>query len=144
MGNRGNIRLIYENKKEIYFYTHWEGSRLESIIAEALNRKERWHDPPYLARIIFCTLVLNNLDGSTGYGIDTGECDPENPTVTINLWKQTVDSLSYSDYISRYNSQKIEMETRTPQFTEGYQQGWDAHKRAVKDTLQTMKESKIK
>lgn len=68
MGDRANVKVV-EGGRELYFYTHWAGTELPALVAEGLRRgKDRWYDPPYLNRIIFCTL-LDGDDGTTGYGI---------------------------------------------------------------------------
>ena len=90
MGDRGNICMEEAEGKKIYFYTHWDGSELFTILKNALIKgKLRWDDEPYLARIIFCELVKKD-DGITGYGISTGVCDNEHPIFVVNSDKQVV------------------------------------------------------
>ena len=75
---------------KIYFYTHWDGSELFTILKDALELgKTRWDDELYLARIIFCELVKKD-DGITGYGISTRVCDNEHPIFVVNSDKQMV------------------------------------------------------
>lgn len=94
MGDRGNIRLLYgEEKRPIYFYTHWSGSDLDSIVRNALAREERWDDPSYLGRIIFCELVKGQEDGTTGFGIDVEIGDGGDQIVTVDMERQTVRGL---------------------------------------------------
>lgn len=70
MGDRGNIVIKEAGGGTIYLYTHWTGSELPGILAEALARgTDRWHDDPYLARIIFCEMVKSDINGTTGFGI---------------------------------------------------------------------------
>ncbi len=73
MSTPGNIQIRVSNYP-IYFYSHHEGDQLGLIVAQALLRgKTRWNDPPYLARIIFCQLVIEQeeVKSVTGFGIDT-------------------------------------------------------------------------
>lgn len=75
MGDRANL-CIKSNDGAVFLYTHWRGSELRDVLATGLERgRSRWGDTPYLARIIFCELVKNSVDGETGYGISPGICD---------------------------------------------------------------------
>ena len=80
MGDRGNIVIHYEEKgapeELVYFYTHWQGSYIKDLLGTALKRKERWNDAPYLARIIFSTLIGND-HGEHGFVISPYLCDNE-------------------------------------------------------------------
>lgn len=73
MGDRGNIVIeTSDGNALLFFYTHYYGSALHILVAKALeNGKDRWGDTPYLNRILFCSLVKNDVDGTTGAGIDT-------------------------------------------------------------------------
>lgn len=92
MGDRGNIQ-VKDNAEDngVFFYSHWSGTELPDIVSAALKRgKSRWGDTPYLRRVIFCELVKGDIDGETGYGIDTSECDPNHPLIVVNDGAQTV------------------------------------------------------
>lgn len=84
MGDRGNI-VIECNDKRVYLYTHWRGSDIQEIARKALARKQRWDDPAYLARIVFCELIGGDVEGETGYGISTEICDNEHHLVVLNV-----------------------------------------------------------
>lgn len=93
MGDRGNIAIQYEGNKakRVYFYTHWKGSDMSKIVAAALERgKGRWGDDSYLARVIFCELVKDDVEGETGYGISLDAGDNEHPFLVVDLESQTV------------------------------------------------------
>jgi len=87
MGDRGNICVHFDKDKEVYLYTHWEGSEIKEILHRALSSeigKNRWDDPAYLTRIIFCEMVgEKNFRGETGFGISTFICDNEYPILHI-------------------------------------------------------------
>ena len=100
MGDRVNIKMEYSEGGPIYFYSHWGGSEIKQTLAEALARKERWGDEPYLARIIFSTMIQDQVLTETGFGIAPYECDPENETVVVNCPNQTVDGLGFEDFIN--------------------------------------------
>jgi len=94
MGCRGNIVITQDSgKAPLYFYTHWEGYKIKQVLQDALKRgKGRWGDDPYLARIIFCEMIQNDVLNKTGFGISTFECDNdgENPIVYVSIPDQTV------------------------------------------------------
>lgn len=82
MGDRATIRIV-QNEQVVHFYTHWDGYRIQQILAEGIlnaNEAGRLDDSSYAARIIFDTLTGCSLphrcgqDGSpTGYGIIPGD-----------------------------------------------------------------------
>lgn len=88
MGDRGQVLI---KDKKVYLYTHWEGGNLKKTVRTALARKERWDDPEYLARIIFCEMVRGREKEETGFGIGTSEHgDLNNPLITIDCKKNSV------------------------------------------------------
>lgn len=108
MGDRRNIKLVYgENQPPIYFYTHWEGTDLPVILANALKSRAgraRADDPDYLARIIFCAMVKNETSPDAGYGIAPYRMDHNHPDIVVNLVKRTVDEHSYDDFIREWGT----------------------------------------
>jgi hypothetical protein len=100
MGMRRNIALRYSEESKLYFYTHWGAEGLREELKKALIRGEgRWDDPAYLARIIFCEMVRDDVEGSTGFGIAPWETDPEYPTIAVDLEAQTVDGLTFAAFV---------------------------------------------
>ena len=85
MGDRGNIKI-----GGVYLYTHWCGSKIKGILKNALSRRERWDDEPYLARIIFCEMVKEDIGGSIGFGICDCICDNDNPVLEVDVVNQEV------------------------------------------------------
>jgi hypothetical protein len=88
----------------LYFYTHWDGEKLPQILKAALIRGNyRWDDDPYLARIIFCEMIKNDVMGETGFGISTYECDNNHENLIVNVDHQTVQwqdhTWSFAEYI---------------------------------------------
>ena len=90
MGDRGNI-VVREGKDEVWFYSHWSGSSIGDVVKEALSRRQRWDDAPYLARIVFDTLTQGEHGGETGFGIWNGVCDNEHDIVVVDVAKQKVE-----------------------------------------------------
>ena len=73
MGDRGIIVVDDGcSDYQVGLYSHWFGNDLLRILREALSKgQSQWDDPPYLARVIFCEMILtdNTNDGLTGFGI---------------------------------------------------------------------------
>jgi hypothetical protein len=102
MGDRGQVRFIYSdyngpaqrldgNGGEVWFYTHWGAGALWECVASALRRgKGRWDDDEYLARIIFCEMVGNDVDGTTGFGIGMSRHGDVWQVITVDAGNQTV------------------------------------------------------
>jgi len=104
MGDRGNIEMIYESGEKIYFYSHWGGSDLTDVLRKALERgKDRWGDEPYLARIIFCEMIQDDVMDLTGYGISPYICDSEHPIISVCCSNLTIEiegkKWSFEDFI---------------------------------------------
>lgn len=104
MGDRGNVVFKYEDKNKIYFYSHWGGSNLKETVRQALIRgKERWNDESYLARIVFCQMLMgsgaNELQALSSFGISPYEVDNEHPLVTVDTKAQTVNGIPFVDYV---------------------------------------------
>jgi len=96
MGDRGNIYTHEDGSHGIYFYTHWSGSCLVEILQKALKRgKDRWGDPPYMNRIIFCEMIKDDVLAETGFGIATYEIDNEHPIVKVNLLSNMIKIKDY-------------------------------------------------
>jgi hypothetical protein len=112
MGDRSNIVIQFaddDDQKEIVFYTHWGGSDLPATLQAALLKAKntgRLDDDAYLARIIFCTMVSDDPDGSTGYGIAPWISEEEHETIYVDTEVHTVTigdlTWSYEDYINQH------------------------------------------
>lgn len=86
MGDRGNIKV-----GGVYFYTHWGGYDIPNVVKRILQRKQRWDDEPYLARITYDELTRgHDIESDTGYGITTYECDNENAIYELDVKNQQV------------------------------------------------------
>jgi hypothetical protein len=90
MGDCGNIVVQEDKDHRVYLYTHWSGSEMPETLRSALVRgKERWSDPQYLARIIFCEMVHSD-NGLTGFGITSRVHDNSHPLVVVDCEKQEI------------------------------------------------------
>lgn len=108
MGDRGNVIFKYSEGGKIYFYTHWSGSQLKSIVKAALIRgKERWGDESYLARIVFSEMIKDDVMDVTGYGIAPYEMD-SGARVEVDTNEQTVNGIKFEDFIKQEVSDEDE------------------------------------
>lgn len=90
MGDRVNI-VVDDGGERVYLYGHWSGYDAPEIVRRALARQQRWSDPPYLARIVFCEMVgEKNWQTETGFGISTEPGDNEYPFLIIDVATQTI------------------------------------------------------
>lgn len=69
MGDRNNIKITYSNGASVYLYSHWGGSQLRDIVAEAVTTSGRLDDESYFARVLFSKMIQDDIQGETGYGI---------------------------------------------------------------------------
>jgi hypothetical protein len=89
MGDRANV-VISDDHNDVWFYLHCGGHEVSRKVQRALQRRERWHDAPYLARIVFCHLIDGDTDGTTGFGISSGMCDNEHLITVVDVSSQQV------------------------------------------------------
>lgn len=86
MGDRANVLI-----EDVYLYTHWDGSELPFVVQKALKRgDDRWGDPQFLARIVFCEMVKDDPMGTTGYGISHELGDNEYEILKLDTDAQLV------------------------------------------------------
>ena len=107
MGDRANVVIKGYGDSRVYLYTHWGGYNLPAVVHRALSRKQRWDDAPYLARIIFCEMVKNDIDGETGYGISSHIEDNEYDLIVIDTEAGTIGLAHESEQPDTYTSGSI-------------------------------------
>lgn len=89
MGDRANV-CVKDQYNKVFLYTHSYGSELPLMVKEALAKKARWNDMPYLTRIIFCRMVRGKEDYETGFGIASTLQDNSHPIVVVNAETQVI------------------------------------------------------
>lgn len=99
MATRGQVKI-----GNVYLYQHLDAGDLENTVRRVLKRGLRWHDPCYLARMVFCAMVpVDNWRGETGFGIDTEEHYDIEYLITLDTKAQTVNingvTVSFIDFI---------------------------------------------
>lgn len=114
MGDRRQIKLVYNGNDEqpageLYIYTHWHGSELELIVANALDRgRDRWTDETYLARIIISEVIkASGIDETTGVGIAPYFMDTSYGEFTIDFRFNHVELADDRDEISVYSYEQF-------------------------------------
>jgi hypothetical protein len=98
MGDRGHITIQGQHMDTpVVLYAHWEANTLPRTLANALAREERWHDPEYLARIIFDELVGSDTS-ATGYGLGTSVHGDAWRVIDVDTEENTVSFRSETGY----------------------------------------------
>ena len=91
MGDRANVFMKgYQEEPGVFMYTHWSGYDLPVTVQRALQKRWRWSDPQYLARIIFCEMIKGQEDRETGYGLSAVVGDGDYRVVQVDAYTQTV------------------------------------------------------
>ncbi|MBA7623560.1 hypothetical protein ES703_30957 [subsurface metagenome] len=103
MGDRGQVLMVDE---KVYLYTHWNATELAETVRRALARRQRWSDSEYLARIIFCEMVGDDVKGETGFGIGTGRHGDIWREVSVDCEKQIV-TIKDRDESKEYTFEKF-------------------------------------
>ena len=87
MGDRSNI-VIEQAGERIWLYGHWMGAKSIGHAAHGL-RSDRVHDAPYLARIVFSSMIRGNIDSDLNYGISTRMVDNQHPIIVLDVGRTT-------------------------------------------------------
>lgn len=87
MGARAQVKI---EDTGVFLYTHWGSGEIEDTVGKALQRRQRWTDPEYLARIVFSQMTRGQEDAETGFGIGNSRHGDIDVLVTLNCAKQTV------------------------------------------------------
>ncbi len=90
----------------VYLYSHWDGEEIVSVLKDALDRgRPRWRDDSYLARIIFCEMVKDDVYGLTGYGISGYPTADSRMILWVDVDDQTVRVgeavFTFSEYVDQ-------------------------------------------
>ena len=101
MGARNNLQIKYSDGNSVCVYSHWGGQDdLPAALRRALKRKERWDDEMYLGAIIMREVFRDDLDGSTGYGVQPYLGEEEYETTVVDMSKQEVDGVKFNEWIN--------------------------------------------
>lgn len=92
MSTRGQVFI-----DGVYLYQHHDSYDIAKTVVAAVTSnagKSRANDPEYLARIIFCEMVKNDVAGETGFGIGTSQHGDIEYLVTVNCDDQTITEMN--------------------------------------------------
>ena len=104
MGNRANV-VIYadsfsdendvapptDTSNYVVLYSHWGGRVMAQTLQKAMRRgNERLADSGKLARIIFCGMVRDDIDGIMSFAIGTSIVDWDSPNPVYLLDPNTM------------------------------------------------------
>ena len=70
MGTRGTIEIWNHaaapksEERPVVLYTHWGANDMFTQLTNVLRRKERWKDPAFLSRMIFCEMIKESEEGT--------------------------------------------------------------------------------
>ena len=89
MGDRSHVFVADDRSRDdallgVYLYSHFGGDDLPIVVQTALARRQRWADPPYLARILFCAMVRGVEDDEAGFGISATLGDNEHLIIVVD------------------------------------------------------------
>lgn len=86
---RGSIYVTTKYHGGVYLYTYEDGHKLPLILQNSLKKDEkRWGDQAYLARIIFCEMVKNDIDGTSGFGISPFCTEIDHPIIFVDTYEE--------------------------------------------------------
>lgn len=109
MGSRAQVKI---QDTGVYLYTHWDANTLVDTVYRAIARQERWGDPSYLARIIFCEMVKGDIAGAVGYAIDTAENGDNELLIVVSCHKRTVEVIEYDAVYSEIEEGYVNQATK--------------------------------
>jgi hypothetical protein len=96
MGDRANVYVHEGDEPDVYLYTHWSGYNLPETVRTALQRGAgRWNDPQYLTRIVFCEMIGDDTQSTTGFGISAFVGDGDDRIVDVDTKGGTVTLTAY-------------------------------------------------
>ena len=100
MGDRAVVGFKANSTSPIiYLYSHWAGSDMDTLVANALTKAEpRWNDEAYATRIMISQLVADDWKSETGWGISVDNfAYPDYPTIKVIEWSKGIISTRLTD-----------------------------------------------
>jgi hypothetical protein len=104
MATRGQVKVwdsVEPNgeNEAVWLTQHYDGMDLPGIVKRALKRGDtRWNDSPYLARVIFCQMLMEEgrdnvadvVKDVAGFGIQGYEQPDSEWAITLDMSTQTI------------------------------------------------------
>ena len=82
MGARSTV-VIQDGPSRVHLYGHWMACAAVDHAAHGL-RSDRFDEPHYLARIVLCDMVAQDVRGETGFGVSGALLASEFPVLVID------------------------------------------------------------
>ncbi len=93
MGDRAVVGFkAKESSPVIYLYSHWAGSEMDALLANAIEKAEsRWSDSDYATRIVISQLIADDWKSTTGWGISVDTfAYPDYETIKVVEWSKGI------------------------------------------------------
>jgi hypothetical protein len=100
MGDRAVVGFKADAESPvIYLYSHWAGSDMDFLLAQALEKAEpRWSDSDYATRIVISHLISDDWKSLTGWGISVNTfAYPDYQTIKVVEWSEGIVSERLTD-----------------------------------------------
>jgi len=95
--NSGQIEIIGEYGS-VFLYTHDLAHTLIHAIHDILSKKEKWNDPDYFTRMLFCRIVPPELwNTNDGFGIGTQMYADVKFFITVDLTLKKLTITNWND-----------------------------------------------
>lgn len=118
MGDRAVVGFKADAQSPIiYLYSHWAGSDMNTLLANALEKAEsRWNDSSYATRIVISQLISEDWNSTTGWGISVDSfAYPDYDIIKVIEWSEGIittrltdhpDTVTHTDTLSDFVSSK--------------------------------------
>lgn len=93
MSDIGNVYVSseYSEREGVYLYSHWGGKHLPGVVQSAMRRgMDRWNDAQYLARILFCEMIKDDVMGTRDFGISSHKWSGDRPILVVDCVGQLI------------------------------------------------------
>lgn len=113
MGDRATLVLIpnqparlVDEPQCLYLYVHWHGSDLPQRVAQGLwDGRPRWGEPAYMARILVCSVLGDDLHEIDGFGLSLSPyghpADAGRPQLVVDLRSRRVGFVAWDKHAWR-------------------------------------------
>jgi len=95
--NSGQVEIVGPYGR-VYLYTHSGAGSLVNDVHSVLSMRQRWDDPDYLAKMVFCKMVpVECWNTDTGFGIGTQLYADINLLITVDTITQKISLQTATD-----------------------------------------------
>lgn len=98
MGDRANFVFVDGEGETICLYGHWAGYNMLGKLADAvIAARPRWNDESYATRIVISTLIGDQWNMETGWGLQVNAIGDNEHKIAVINWKDQTFSLHEED-----------------------------------------------